>query len=145
MKTITVIGLDIAKAVFQVHGVDAEGKVAIRRQLKRARVLPFFAKLPLCVVGIEACASSHYWARELTALGSASMKSNIRPIDLRRMAAAIARSHGGSGAIAVGDARSAVRCCSLFIWAQGKFCLKRRRLRRIDPALRARLITSSRS
>src|SRR5208282_5118942 len=63
------IGLDIAKSVFQVHGVDAEGKVAVRKQLKRARVMPFFSKLEPCVVGIEACASSHYWARELTALG----------------------------------------------------------------------------
>src|SRR5271166_3105019 len=69
MKTVTVIGLDIAKSVFQVHGIDAAGKPVIRKQLKRARVIPFFAKLPSCVVGIEACASSHYWARELTALG----------------------------------------------------------------------------
>jgi transposase len=69
MKTITVVGLDIAKSVFQVHGVDAEGKVGVRKQLKRARVLPFFTKLGPCVVGIEACASSHYWARELTVLG----------------------------------------------------------------------------
>ncbi len=69
MKTVTTIGLDIAKSVFQVHGVDAEGKVAVRKQLKRARVMPFFSKLEPCVVGIEACASSHYWARELTALG----------------------------------------------------------------------------
>ncbi len=69
MKTVTTIGLDIAKSVFQVHGIDAEGKAVIRKQLKRARVIPFFLKLQPCVVGIEACASSHYWARELTALG----------------------------------------------------------------------------
>jgi Transposase len=69
MKAVTTIGLDIAKSVFQVHGIDAAGKVAIRKQLKRARVLPFFSKLPPCLAGIEACASSHYWARELTALG----------------------------------------------------------------------------
>ena len=69
MKAVTTIGLDIAKSVFQVHGIDAAGKVAIRKQLRRARVLPFFSKLPPCLVGIEACASSHYWARELTALG----------------------------------------------------------------------------
>jgi transposase len=69
MKTIATIGLDIAKSVFQVHGIDAEGKVAVRKQLKRARVLPFFQKLAPCVVGIEACASSHYWSRELQALG----------------------------------------------------------------------------
>jgi transposase len=69
MQTITTIGLDIAKSVFQVHGVDARGQVAIRRQLKRRYVLAFFEKLPPCLVGIEACASSHHWSRELSALG----------------------------------------------------------------------------
>jgi transposase len=69
MQTITTIGLDIAKSVFQVHGVDTEDKVIIRRQLKRRYVLAFFAKLPPCLVGIEACASSHHWSRELKALG----------------------------------------------------------------------------
>jgi transposase len=63
------IGFDIAKSVFQVHGVDAAGEVVIRRQLKRRSVLAFFQKLPPCLVGIEACASSHYWSRELQALG----------------------------------------------------------------------------
>ena len=62
-------GLDIAKSVFQVHGVDAQGKVIVRRQLKRRHVLAFFHKLPPCLIGIEACASSHYWSRELQALG----------------------------------------------------------------------------
>ena len=60
----TTIGLDIAKSVFQVHGVDAAG-----RQLKRRAILAFFQKLPSCLVGIEACASSHHWSRELQALG----------------------------------------------------------------------------
>ena len=69
MQTVTTIGLDIAKSVFQVHGIDAEGKVVIRRQLKRRYVLAFFQKLPSCLVGIEACASSHHWSRELQALG----------------------------------------------------------------------------
>jgi transposase len=69
MQTITTIGLDLAKSVFQVHGVDAAGEVVIRRQLKRRSVLAFFQKLPPCLVGIEACASSHYWSRELQALG----------------------------------------------------------------------------
>ena len=69
MQAITTIGLDIAKSVFQVHGVDAEGNVVIRRQLKRRYVLAFFQKLPPCLVGIEACASSHHWSRELQALG----------------------------------------------------------------------------
>ena len=69
MQTIKTIGFDIAKSVFQVHGVDAAGEVVICRQLKRRSVLAFFQKLPPCLVGIEACASSHYWSRELQALG----------------------------------------------------------------------------
>jgi transposase len=69
MQTVTTIGLDIAKSVFQVHGIDAEGKVLIRRQLKRRYVLAFFQKLPQCLVGIEACATSHHWSRQLRALG----------------------------------------------------------------------------
>src|SRR5690242_7633123 len=69
MEAITTIGLDIAKSVFQVHGIDAAGNVVVRRQLKRRYVLIFFQKLPPCLVGIEACASSHHWSRELQALG----------------------------------------------------------------------------
>ena len=69
MQAITTIGLDIAKSVFQVHGIDAVGQVVIRRQLKRRYVLAFFQKLAPCLVGIEACASSHHWSRELQALG----------------------------------------------------------------------------
>ena len=69
MQSITTIGLDIAKSVFQVHGVDAAGQVVVRRQLRRRHVLAFFEKLPPCLVGIEACASSHHWSRELQALG----------------------------------------------------------------------------
>ena len=69
MQTITTVGLDIAKSVFQVHGVDAEGNIIIRRQLKRRYLLAFFEKLSPCLVGIEACASSHHWSRELQALG----------------------------------------------------------------------------
>jgi len=69
MQTVTTIGLDIAKSVFQVHGVGAAGQVVIRRQLKRRTVLAFFQQLPPCLVGIEACASSHYWSRELQGLG----------------------------------------------------------------------------
>ena len=69
MQTISTIGLDIAKSAFQVHGVDAAGQVVIRRQLKRRYVLAFFQKLPPCLIGIEACASSHHWSRELQALG----------------------------------------------------------------------------
>jgi transposase len=69
MQTVATVGLDIAKSVFQVHCVDAAGQVVIRRQLKRRYVLAFFQKLPPCLIGIEACASSHYWSRELQALG----------------------------------------------------------------------------
>ena len=66
---ITTIGLDIAKNVFQVHGIDAAEKVVVRKQLRRGQVLAFFKALPPCLVGMEACATSHYWARELTKLG----------------------------------------------------------------------------
>jgi transposase len=69
MQVVTTVGFDIAKSVFQVHGVDAAGQVVIRRQLKRRYVLAFFQKLLPCLVGIEACASSHHWSRELKALG----------------------------------------------------------------------------
>ena len=69
MKTVTTIGLDIAKSVFHVHGVDAAGEVVTRQKLTRGRMLAFFEKLPPCLVGIEACSSSHYWARELIARG----------------------------------------------------------------------------
>ena len=69
MQTVTTIGLDIAKSVFQVHGINAEGDVILRRQVKRRYVLAFFQKLPPCLIGIEACASSHHWSRELQALG----------------------------------------------------------------------------
>ena len=69
MQSVTTIGLDIAKSVFQVHGIDAEGNVVIRRQLKRRYVLAYFQKLPPCLIGIEACASSHHWSRELQGLG----------------------------------------------------------------------------
>src|SRR5215475_3512217 len=63
------IGLDIAKSVFQLHGVDAHGQVVIRRKLKRRYVLAFFERLRPCLVGLEACATSHHWSRELQALG----------------------------------------------------------------------------
>ena len=69
MQAVTTIGFDIAKSVFQVHGVNAEGQCVIRQQLRRSRVLGFFTKLLPCVVGIEACASSHHWSRQLQALG----------------------------------------------------------------------------
>ena len=66
---VTTIGLDIAKNVFQVHAIDAAEKVVVRKQLWRSQVLEFFKALPACLVGMEACATAHYWARELTKLG----------------------------------------------------------------------------
>ena len=69
MAQVTTIGLDIAKSVFQVHGIDAAGDVVLRRRLTLARLVPFFAKLAPCLIGIEACATSHHWARELRKLG----------------------------------------------------------------------------
>jgi transposase len=63
-KTCRITNLDIAKGLFQVHGVDAVGQVVIRRQLKRRYVRVFFQKLPPCLIGMEACASSHHWSRE---------------------------------------------------------------------------------
>src|SRR5579872_2163671 len=69
MGQVVRIGLDLAKSVFQVHGVDAAGEVVVRRKLRRSQLLAFFARQPACLVGMEACASSHHWARELIALG----------------------------------------------------------------------------
>ena len=72
MEQITTIGLDLAKHVFQVHGIDAAGKVVVRKRLRRAEVLRFFDALPPCLVGMEACGTAHHWARELTKLGHCS-------------------------------------------------------------------------
>lgn len=69
MKEITTIGLDLAKQVFQVHGADAQGETVFNRKLRRAEVLPFFEKLPPCIVGMEACGGAYHWAREIGALG----------------------------------------------------------------------------
>jgi len=66
---ISTIGIDLAKNVFQVHGVDAQGKVALVRQLRRNQMIAFLAKLPACLIGMEACATSHHWAREISKLG----------------------------------------------------------------------------
>ena len=69
MNKITTIGLDIAKNVFQLHGVDENGQVLLRRSLRRGQILTFFGTVPPCLIGMEACATAHYWARALTALG----------------------------------------------------------------------------
>src|SRR5262245_41029264 len=69
MGEVSTIGLDIAKSVFQIHGVDVWGAVVMRRRITRAKLLDFFASLPACLVGVEACPSAHYWSRRLGALG----------------------------------------------------------------------------
>jgi transposase len=63
---VTTIGLEIAKNLFQVHGVDERGRVILSKRLARAKVLAFFANLPRCLIGLEACGGAHYWARQLT-------------------------------------------------------------------------------
>src|ERR1700722_15157711 len=69
LSTVTRVGLDLAKRVFQVHAVDARGEIVVARKLTRSQLIPFFAELPPCVVGMEACSSAHHWARELIKLG----------------------------------------------------------------------------
>jgi len=69
MNTITTIGLDLAKQVFQIHGSDSAGNPLLKKRLRRGQVLKFFADLPPCLVGMEACSSAHHWARELSKLG----------------------------------------------------------------------------
>jgi transposase len=103
MGEITTIGLDLAKKVFQVHGVDSAGRVMIDRALRRKQVLAFFTKLPRCVIGLEACATAHYWGRELTRLGHdvrpmppAYVKAYVRrnkndPADARAICEAVSR------------------------------------------------------
>src|SRR4051812_44763267 len=69
MGEVSTVGLDIAKSVFQVHGVDVDGAVVICKRVSRAKVLEFFAGLRPCLVGIEACPTAHHWSRQLSALG----------------------------------------------------------------------------
>lgn len=71
MEKIITVGLDLAKSIFQVHRIAENGKVLVRRTLRRSQVLPFFRSLPACLVGMEGCASAHHWAREIAALGHA--------------------------------------------------------------------------
>ncbi|MET4235978.1 transposase [Bradyrhizobium sp. i1.4.4] len=84
MEKIVTVGLDLAKSIFQVHGTAENGKVLVRRTLRRSQVLPFFRSLPACLVGMEACASAHHWAREIAALGhsvrmiAASLREALR-------------------------------------------------------------------
>ena len=69
MKDVSIIGIDLAKSVFQVHGVNAKGEKTLKRKLKRNDVIALFEDLPPCLVGMEACGTAHHWARELTAFG----------------------------------------------------------------------------
>jgi transposase len=69
LSSVTVVGLDIAKNVFQVHGVDAKGATIVARSVRRGQLLSFFASLPRCLVGMEACSSAHHWGRALSELG----------------------------------------------------------------------------
>ena len=71
MNKISVIGLDLAKNVFQVHGIDTDGEVVVRKQLNRSQVRRFFANLEPCLIGMEPCGGAHYWSRELTGIGHA--------------------------------------------------------------------------
>src|SRR4051812_30529518 len=68
---ITTVGIDLAKSVFQVHGIDEHGKAVLKKQLRREQMAPFFANLPACLIGIEACGSAHHWGRKLQGLGHA--------------------------------------------------------------------------
>jgi transposase len=86
MTQISTIGLDIAKNSFAVHGFDAEGKTVLKKELKRAQVAPFFAKIEACRVGLEACASAHHWAREIAKLGH-----DVRLIPAQRVKAFLPR------------------------------------------------------
>lgn len=66
---ITTAGIDLAKNVFQVHGVDAQGKAVLRKKLERSKMMEYFVKLAPCLIGMEPCGSAHYWARKLAAMG----------------------------------------------------------------------------
>lgn len=69
IEEISTVGIDLAKSVFQIHAIDAAGNVIVRRQLRRQQMLKFFEQLAPCLIGMEACGTAHYWARELSALG----------------------------------------------------------------------------
>jgi hypothetical protein len=69
MEKVATVGLDLAKSIFQIHAVNDSGDVLVRRALRRSQVLDFFHRLPVCRIGIEACASAHHWAREIAAFG----------------------------------------------------------------------------
>src|SRR4249919_1691279 len=100
---VTTIGLDIAKNVLQVHGIDAKEKVVVRKQLRRRQVIAFFAALPPCLIGMEACATAHYWARELRKLGHEVRVTSPPLFDALRRVCSIT-----SSTVALGPARHRV-------------------------------------
>src|SRR5438105_5318207 len=105
---VSTIGLDLAKNVFQAHGVSAEGKVVLTKQLRRGQVLSSFAKLPPCLVGMEACAGAHYWARELRKLGH-----DVRLMPARDVKAYVKRDKTDAAAICEAVSRPSMRFVAL--------------------------------
>jgi transposase len=91
-REITTVGLDIAKRVVQLHGVDAAGEAVLRRKLQRSELLSFFKGLPPCLVGIEACGTAHYWAHEIRTWGAKS-RSTMTPPPKRPTALIPLQSH----------------------------------------------------
>jgi transposase len=132
MGGISTIGLDIAKSVFQVHGVDADGAVVIRKRVNRAKVLEFFAALPPCFVGIEACPIGHHWSRRLQTLGH-----TVRLMPPSHVKAYLKRSEN--------DANDAVAICqavmrpSMLLVAWAMQIARRRGLKKAIVALAGRL------
>jgi transposase len=107
---ISTIGLDTSKRLFQVHGVDASDEVVLRKQFRRAQILKFFAELPPCLVGIEACAASHYWAREIGALGH-----EVRLVPPIRVKAYVKRGAKNDAADAAAICEAVTRRCIRFV------------------------------
>ena len=134
---ITTIGLDIAKNVFQVHGIDAAEKVVVRKQLRRGQMLAFFEAQPPCLVGMEACATSHYWARELTKLGH-----QVRLMPAKDVKAYVKRNKNDAAdaeAICEAVRRPTMRFVQIkSVEQQGRLMLHRARERRIAEEQRRR-------
>ena len=109
----TTIGLDIAKSVFQVHGVDERGRVVLRKRLARAKVLEFFANLPRCVIGLEACGGAHHWARALIRLGHEVRLMPPQYVKARRSAPTSVVGAGSQARVKTNkhDAADAEACC----------------------------------
>jgi len=81
MKEVSIVGLDLAKRVFQVHAAGSDGAVVLRRRLSRGQILAFFTELPKCIVAMEACATAHYWAREIGKLGIGTLLGHGYTVD----------------------------------------------------------------